>query len=317
MARRYPLADLLPLFQRPPDEARVEVLARWFGAGGLLESPASLLPEPGVAAEYAQLRERWRGLGHGFLSRGLPRQGSRPWNAPERRLVGLFHHLSATAPGGWLKTWLAFLKQLDGLRDHPDFRPEAIAHLERMFATPEEEPWRNRVTFAVPPLKRSARLIGGERVVMLMVNAVLPFFLALARRQGDAELEKVLYRLYIVLPPEGANRRTRFMERRLAVLAPLGPALPALPPGVVADPPGFLHRVSPRLRQLRLSGADRPRAGCRAPGSWPRAARLTISRAHRMMAGGFGHNTRRMPPAGTAFSRGGGNRPPRPGATDR
>ena len=54
-----------------------------------------------------------------------------------------------------------------------------------------------------------------------MANAVIPFFLAYARRRGDKELEKLLYRLFIVLPPEAPNSKTRFMEHRLLLTKPL------------------------------------------------------------------------------------------------
>ena len=56
---------------------------------------------------------------------------------------------------------------------------------------------------------------------MLAANALLPVFLAIARRNGDVELEKLLYRLFLIMPPEGANKHTRFMEKRLAPPLPL------------------------------------------------------------------------------------------------
>ena len=227
LAERFPLATLEPLLDRPMAEARTAILARWFGAAGLLDhdpdnpgnpanpgGPGALL-DPGARSEYAALRECWLELGMPPLVENLPQGGSRPWNAAERRMVGMFHHLHAMAEGGWLKEWLAFLLRLDRLRNHPNFTKEITETLNRIFATPETEPWRFRVTFAHPPKKRAARLIGPERVAMLMANAVLPFFLARARRDGDSELEKVLYRLYLVLPPESGNHRTRFMEHRL------------------------------------------------------------------------------------------------------
>ncbi|MEE8433425.1 MAG: DUF2851 family protein [bacterium] len=221
LAERFPLATLTPLFDRPMVEARTAILARWFGAAGLLEhdpgdpgGPLASL-DPGARSEYAALRDCWLELGMPPLVENLPKGGSRPWNAAERRMVGMFHHLHAMARGGWLKEWLAFLLRLDRLRNHPNFPKEVNHTLNRIFATPETEPWRFRVTFAHPPKKRAARLIGPERVAMLMANAVLPFFLARARRDGDTELEKVLYRLYLVLPPESANHRTRFMEHRM------------------------------------------------------------------------------------------------------
>jgi Protein of unknown function (DUF2851) len=225
LARRFPVESLAPLLAQPGPVARTEVLARWFGAAGLLEAERAGDPEPAAQAEYAALRERWRALGFAALAAGVARSQSRPWNSAERRLVGLFHHLAAIGTDGWLRGWLRVLRRLDDLRDAPEFRRAAVRLLEQAFATPADEPWRARISFAQPVQPRGARLIGKERAIVLMANAVLPTFLALARRDGDVELEKVLYRLYLVLPPEGSNHRTRFMERRLAPVTPLQPTL--------------------------------------------------------------------------------------------
>lgn len=232
LARRFPLRELMPLLGEDLQLARTEVLGRWFGALGLLqeESPAMggtdpAEPESSMAGEYARLKAVWDTLDMQPIVQGISRGGGRPWNSPERRLVGMFHHLYAMGRRGWLQAWLAFLRRLDDLRDQPEFRKEALLALEAFFLTPDWESWRRRVSFQVREMERSARLIGSERTVMLMANAVLPYFLAVARSQGDLELERVLYRLYIVLPPEGPNRRTRFMEKRLAGLTRLKKSL--------------------------------------------------------------------------------------------
>ncbi len=133
-------------------------------------------------------------------------------------MVGMFHHLYEMGRDGWLKGWLRFLHELDALRDQPALKKSALLMLERCFDTPAKEPWRHMVGFAGPAMKQDARLIGDDRIIIVMANAVLPFFLAYARRRKDRELEKLLYRLFIVLPPEAPNQRTRFMERRLMVL---------------------------------------------------------------------------------------------------
>lgn len=221
LARCHPVAELADLFDLAPSAARREVLARWFGATGLLDAPP---PPPALAdarREFEELAERWRGLALPPLRRRLKRGGSRPLNTPERRMVGLFHHLLAFGAGAWLKGWLALLHRLDGLREQKDFRKIALQLLEKAFETPEWEPWSRRYSFGSPPLGQPSRLIGADRIIIIMANAILPFFLAQAREQGDEGLEKLLYRLFIVLPPEAPNQRTRFMEKRLKPLAPL------------------------------------------------------------------------------------------------
>ena len=135
-------------------------------------------------------------------------------------MVGLFHHLHRLR--GWLlRGWLGFLKELDELSDQPEFRHRALAALDTAFATPASEPWRSRVAYGAPGLEREARMIGRDRVAVVLANAIVPFFLAYARRRADAELEKVLYRLFIVFPGEGPNAKTRFMLQRLLPLRPL------------------------------------------------------------------------------------------------
>lgn len=221
LARRYPVAELTLLLQQPPEAARTAVLARWFGAAGLLEGDPAEVRDPVAAADFAALRDHWRALGQAPLGLAVSRARSRPLNAPERRLAGLYHHLSAWGAGGWLRGWLRLLRTLDDRRDAPTFRRDALALLDDAFRAPPDEPWLTRVGFRTPPRRKPVQLIGRERVIVLLANAVLPALLGFARRDGDLELEKLLYRLYIVLPPEGANQRTVFMERRLAPLKPL------------------------------------------------------------------------------------------------
>ena len=62
---------------------------------------------------------------------------------------------------------------------------------------------------------RKSELIGLDRKVIIWANAILPFFLAYARKEQDMQLEQLLFRIFMVLPPEASNQKTRFMERRL------------------------------------------------------------------------------------------------------
>ena len=136
-------------------------------------------------------------------------------------MVGLFHHLYAMGAGGWLKGWLALLRDLDALRDSPELKKTAQEKLGRVFDSHPWEPWRWLVSFSHNPLQQSAALVGADRITIVVANAIIPFFLAYARRREDPELEKLIYRLFIVLPPEAPNRKTRFMEKRLMPLGPM------------------------------------------------------------------------------------------------
>ncbi|MBI3993307.1 MAG: DUF2851 family protein [Candidatus Lambdaproteobacteria bacterium] len=221
LARRFPLRDVEALLGGPYGDARQAVLARWFGALGLLQDEQPGCSAVGLVAEYRAWREHWLALGQPPLTPAFKRAPARPWNSPERRLVGLFHHLYAARADDWFKVWLGRLHALDGLRDQPDLRNAALKALEGAFDTPGWEPWRNMVSFQRDPLAQGGQLIGRDRISIIVANAVIPLFLAYARHGGDADLERLLYRLFIVLPPEAPNARTRFMEKRLLPLEPL------------------------------------------------------------------------------------------------
>ena len=225
LARRYPLRQVEAMLGGTYGAARQAVLARWFGALGLLQAEQPGCAAVGILAEYRSLREQWLALGEAPLTPGFKRAPTRPWNSPERRLVGLFHHLYAARAEDWFTVWLKRLHALDRLRDRPDLRQAALQALEEAFDTPGWEPWRNMVSFQRDPLLQGGRLIGRDRICIVVANAVIPLFLAYARRGADAELERVLYRLFIVLPPEAPNARTRFMEKRLLPLRPLPKSL--------------------------------------------------------------------------------------------
>jgi hypothetical protein len=146
LARRFPLGALHRLLDRPAEEARRAVLARWFGALGLLEGETVAAADPAADAERRALAALWQALGEPPSVATLPRGGARPQNSPQRRMVGCFHHLLFLR-GDLLKGWLRFLRDLDALRDQPEFRRRAHDALEAAFATPAGEPWRARVSY--------------------------------------------------------------------------------------------------------------------------------------------------------------------------
>jgi hypothetical protein len=62
----------------------------------------------------------------------------------------------------------------------------------------------------------SSQLVGKDRQITPRTNVVLLFFfLSYARHENEPELEKLLYRLFMILPTEASNIKTGFMEQRL------------------------------------------------------------------------------------------------------
>lgn len=250
LARCYPVLALTPFLNRPRAKSRELILCRWFGALGLLQRER---PRNGgtLLREYIQLRVAWMQSGGEMLCTELPRSGNRPWNAPERRLVGLFHHLYAMGQQGLMKGWLSLFADLDELRNANTFPEEALRRLQHVFATPAQEVWKQRVHFDAPPATSSAQLIGRDRVVIVLANAVIPFFLGWARLRKDTDLESLLYRLYLILPPEAPNRRTRYMSHRLLAYRPLRASLGSQQ-GLLQIEQDFCHSFVQGCAQCRL-----------------------------------------------------------------
>ena len=211
LAKLYPLRELLSHLRQPVRSARALVLSRWFGACGLLDSQR-LPGDPTIRRELQQWQSEWAALPQQVRVATRLRQSSRPQNAPDRRLLAMFHHLRHTATSGFSAAWLSVLSVLEQESDRPKFRSRILEASLALFPTPEWEPWEQLGGGGIP-----TRLVGQDRLVVLWANALLPFFLAQARRQQDTALEHLLFRIFLALPPESANRHTRFMQQRLAL----------------------------------------------------------------------------------------------------
>ena len=257
LAKQLPYRALKPIFTQN-ENPKHALLARWFGLLGLLENPRPAWhSNPAFAAqwrEYQHLRQLFIASGthpgshpgshhatdtpntqlenHPTLNTPAASQTNqsalrqtRPWNRLERRLVGFWHHLHITAPHGLLKYWLHLLAQLVPLLDTHSLAKATNRALLQAFATPQQEAWSTRFCFGVEEATRGAQLIGQQHITVLMANAVVPVLLGYKRQQEQKHLEKVLYRLCLVLAPETANKHVRAMQKRLLTFHPLKPSL--------------------------------------------------------------------------------------------
>ena len=90
---------------------------------------------------------------------------------------------------------------------------QALSETEILFSTPDWEVWQQHLVLGKTKHTFSSQLVGKERQRILLVNAVLPFFLVYARHENYPEIEKLLYRLFIILPEKASNSKTRFMKK--------------------------------------------------------------------------------------------------------
>jgi len=214
LAKQYQFRELRPLFRQPQRTTRTLVLSRWFGACGLF-SREHTIADPTVRHEFLQWKSAWQELPeHPQVSRKFS-QAFRPQNTPERRLLGMFHHLYRVANKGLLKHWLVVFRNLSQFADEKELRLQALSETEKLFLTPDWEIWQQHLVLGKSKHGYSSQLVGRDRQIILWANAVLPFFLAYSRHENEPELEKLLYRLFMILPAEASNSKTRFMEKRL------------------------------------------------------------------------------------------------------
>jgi len=227
LARRAPLADLrLILRHLPPAELPAAIEAVLLRVAGLAThraadcNPESLDPES--AAYVTHIDKIWTQFERYFADRIIPptrrwMTGVRPVNFPSRRIAGVARFLAIADFHGSLVDWLADVMRHSAARQPrtaKDFKKE-IAALAELFTAGEFGYWATRYSIGGRPSKSSMALIGTDRALSVLFNAVLPIMLLHARHMGDDVLEKHLWRLHDNFPALQENTVTKFMRLRL------------------------------------------------------------------------------------------------------
>jgi hypothetical protein len=245
LARRAPLDDLrLVLQQTPPAELPAAIECILLNVAGLAShrSPAKVQAgdflsdnsdgrgvtpiagrlDPESAAYVAQMEQSWAHYGRFFSDRIIPptrrwMTGIRPVNFPSRRIAGIGRFLAATDFHGSLVGWLADVLRASAARQPrtaKDFKKEINA-LAALFTAGDLSYWSHHYTIGGRPSKSPMALIGGDRALSVIFNAVLPIMLFYAGHMGDDILEKHLWRLHDNFPALQENTITRHMRQRL------------------------------------------------------------------------------------------------------
>src|SRR5690606_4570608 len=151
----------------------------------------------------------------------------RPVNFPTRRIAGMARFLVRTGVRGSLITWLA-----DALRASAERQPRTAKDFKRelkaltdLFTAEDLSFWSLHYTTRGTRTKSPMALIGQDRAMSMVFNAVLPVMLLHSRHMGDDQLEKYLWRLHDNFPALQENTITRYMRNRLFGGAPDRPGL--------------------------------------------------------------------------------------------
>ncbi|MCG2676836.1 DUF2851 family protein [bacterium] len=211
LAQRVTIKDIRGILQKATVKEKVKSLqALFFGVSGLLPE----VPQKGYDREstrYLQkLRKLWERMPKRFQTRVMEPQGwrslqMRPANLPSRRIAGVSHLLASYSNRNIFNLFKKAIINQKIL----------LQYLLRVFNPEEENYWSYRYTWGGRRKKRPVRLIGKERVVIILVNALIPAMLAYARKKEDRGLEEILHRIYTSQPSSGNDRVTKFVTHHL------------------------------------------------------------------------------------------------------
>jgi hypothetical protein len=137
----------------------------------------------------------------------------RPTNTPERRLAGLAQVLTRYHDTDLVQAGIALCHTFAGQAERTAARSLCKA-LANLFVTPETSYWQRRTHFGSHQGK-SQRLIGSQRALTVVIDAVLPVLLLVAQRPGVAWLRDVVLACYRAAPRLPDNALLRDMARRL------------------------------------------------------------------------------------------------------
>ncbi len=134
----------------------------------------------------------------------------RPANTPERRLTGMAQLLARHRDMDLLQAGLTLCRT----HTSGSTARTLCKHLTALCETPEPSYWNRHAHFGSRPGK-AQRLIGNQRALTVVIDAMLPLLLLAAQQQGDIGLCHTLLHGYRTAPRLPDNAVLRDMARRL------------------------------------------------------------------------------------------------------
>ncbi|MBI2191935.1 MAG: DUF2851 family protein [Planctomycetes bacterium] len=221
LARNAPLRALAPAAALGP----IALQACFFRLSGLWPQEGWL---PGLAdAETEKLLQAYSEVLAGLPAlTGLVHMqpsdwdlsGTRPVNFPARRLAAASHWLAGRLDHGLVASLEKAIPDDPRLSRQPLSREESrrITQALESELSPGRDPyWSLRCAFGDRRATRPSRLIGRDRIGVMLVNVALPALLARALQRPDPGLESLLHQVYHQWQPLPPTNVTRFMAARV------------------------------------------------------------------------------------------------------
>lgn len=180
------------------------------GMAGLLPSQRQDTPLYCGDGMEDLLEEEWREAGREKIA--MHRQEwsfafIRPVNNPVRRVAALCGLLQRHHPVGWLKLLSKMIRKVD---------PGRPAELEECLVIKDDGYWANHYDFALK-MRSSAALLGKGRAREMVVNVILPFFLAYQRLRLRSKHSNMVSALYCLYPAPADNEISVYMKQLLDI----------------------------------------------------------------------------------------------------
>jgi len=134
--------------------------------------------------------------------------GVRPQNYPARRLAGAAQVVTGHVESGIAKRCLDLWKKASGTR-------KDTVMFATVFAESRDSYWTWHYSWGGKKTARPVSLVGKGRAATIVVNVVIPFSLAVARKDGNLSLEHKVFSAYMSSPSLPTNAVLRLMAYRL------------------------------------------------------------------------------------------------------
>jgi len=137
--------------------------------------------------------------------------GCRPVNYPHRRVAAFSRLISGEFSADYYR---GVINSLRPAKNGGGSSRKFVRRLLTGFSELSDSFWDSRYTFNSRS-RLPKKLIGRDRGISLIVDGLIPFFLAISRTESQTELEHKLAAIYLLTPKPSSNAVVDFMERHL------------------------------------------------------------------------------------------------------